>query len=136
MSEISKLEIVGVLYKVFEAQPVTASMTKREFVVETQEQYPQLIKFELVNDKCGLIDQYKTGDLIKVSFNIRGREWKKDANTTVYFTNLAAWRLEHAGAGHTGSGTGNAQHSAPVQPPVVESKPVPPVNSPDDDLPF
>ena len=47
----AKLEVTGVLYKDFGTQRVTDKMEKREFVIETtDEQYPQLIKFELIND--------------------------------------------------------------------------------------
>ena len=66
-------------------QPMTfdSGFMKREFVVKTEEMYPQDVKFELVKDKCSLIDQYQVDDKVRVSFNIRGSQWQGR-----YFTNL------------------------------------------------
>ena len=83
----------GKLVKVFDAQKVSASFTKREFVIETDDQYPQVVKFELVQDKTSLIDNYSVGDKIKVNFNVRGRRWEKNGNEN-YFVSLSAWSLK------------------------------------------
>lgn len=130
MSEASKLEVVGVLYRTFDTQKVTASLDKREFVIETEEQYPQLVKFELVNDKCRLLDGMNTGERIKVSFNLRGREWKKDASTTVFFTTLQAWRLEKVDGG-VSNNVGGDKGTYPPPPTTGPSTP-----DAGDDLPF
>ena len=55
--------------------------------------YPQFIKFQLTQDRCDLIGNHKEGDRIKVSFDLRGREWNEK-----YFTNLNAWRIDAAAA--------------------------------------
>jgi single-strand DNA-binding protein len=60
-----------------------SGFTKREFVVSTEEMYPQDVKFELLKDKCSILDQYQVGDTVRVSFNIRGSLWQNK-----YFTNL------------------------------------------------
>ena len=58
---------------------------KRELVVTTQEQYPQNILVEFVQDRCELLDSYNIGELVKIDINIRGREWtNKDNEVTVY----------------------------------------------------
>ena len=51
--------------------------------------YPQMVKFQLVQDRCTLLDTFNEGEKIKVHFDLRGREWNGK-----YFTNLNAWRLE------------------------------------------
>ena len=48
-----------------------------------------MIKFQLVQDRCDILDAYEEGDAIKVFFDLRGREWNEK-----YFTNLNAWRIE------------------------------------------
>jgi hypothetical protein len=83
------LELSGKIKKVFPTQTFDSGFTKREFVVTTDEQYPQDVKFELIKDKVDMIDSYKTDDAVKVSFNVRGNEWNDK-----YFVNLQAWRLE------------------------------------------
>ena len=67
----------------------TGSFRTREFVIETMETYPQFVKFQSVQDKCDLLNQFQEGEIIKVSFDLRGRQWQDK-----YFTNLNAWRIE------------------------------------------
>ena len=83
------LEVEGVLYKKFETENKTDSFQAREFVIQTEGQYPQYVKFQLVQDRCGAVDPFSEGEKIKVFFDLRGREWNGK-----YFTNLNAWKLE------------------------------------------
>lgn len=82
-------ETEGTLHKVFDTESKTASFQAREFVIKHDGNYPQFIKFQLTQDRCDLINNFKEGDMIKVSFDLRGREWNDK-----YFTNLNAWRIE------------------------------------------
>jgi single-strand DNA-binding protein len=122
-------EVAGKLIKKYDTENKTGSFQAREFVIEVDGQYPQFVKFQLVQDRCALLDAYGEGETIKVHFDLRGREWQGK-----YFTNLNAWRLEKADAAET-SPTGTA--SAPP-PPVADSFPSAgdePANA-GDDLPF
>jgi len=92
--------LTGKLIDILDVQNISETFQKREFVVETVENnagrdFTEQIKFQLIQDKCGLIDNYKIGDNIKVSFNIRGRRWEKEDKVS-YFTNLDAWKIEPA----------------------------------------
>lgn len=83
-------EIKGLLHKSFPTENKTASFQAREFVISTVDgNYTNYIKFQLTQDRCGLIDTYKEGDEINVFFDLRGREWQDK-----YFTNLNAWKIE------------------------------------------
>ena len=66
-------------------EPMTfpSGFVKREFVVRTDEMYPQEVKFELYKDKISLIDSYKLNEQVKISFNIKGSQWEGR-----FFTNL------------------------------------------------
>ena len=86
---MSQYELEGSIKKVFEMQTFNSGFTKREFVVTTDEKYPQDIKFEVVKDKCSLLDAYGENDRVKVSFNIRGNEYKER-----FYVNLQAWKIE------------------------------------------
>ena len=80
-------------------QQITEKFKKREFVIQDDaEQYPQVISFQLVQDKCSLLDAYNEGDEISVNFNVKGREWTspKDGQTK-YFNSLEAWKITGAG---------------------------------------
>lgn len=116
-------EVEGKLHKKFEVENKTSSFQAREFVIEVPDgNYPQFVKFQLVQDRCALIDGMNEGETIKVHFDLRGREWQGK-----YFTNLNAWKVEQ--------GTGTT--SAPAAPatagsfPTADDEP-----AADDDLPF
>lgn len=83
-------ELEGKLHKKFETVSKTATFQAREFVVELNNgNYPQMIKFQLTQDRCSIIDNMEEGQMIKVHFDLRGREWNGK-----YFTNLNAWKVE------------------------------------------
>jgi len=84
-------ETTGILHKVFEEQSKSETFKTREFVIKLDGNYPQFIKFQLTQDRCDLIGNYKEGDNIKVSFDLRGREWNEK-----YFTNLNACKIDSA----------------------------------------
>ncbi len=101
-------DIEGKLHKVFAEETKGESFRVRDFVIETDGQYPQFVKFQLTQDRCSAIDGYKEGEMVKVSFDLRGREWNEK-----YFTNLNAWRIEKAGATQA-----PAPGNIPVEPPA------------------
>lgn len=101
-------EITGKLIEKYETQNVSEKFKKREFVIEFRDNpnlsFSEMLKFQLTQDRCSLIDAFSIGQDLKVSFNLRGRKWEKDGNTS-YFTNLEAWKVE---GGAESAGTPNA----------------------------
>tara|TARA_R110000803_G_scaffold201175_1_gene265868 strand:+ start:1622 stop:1972 length:351 start_codon:yes stop_codon:yes gene_type:complete len=71
--------------------------TKRNLVVTTDDQYPQHILIEFAKDKCELISNFNIGDNVKVSINLRGREWESPQGEIKYFNSLEGWRIESEG---------------------------------------
>ncbi len=103
---------------------------KRELVVTTEEQYPQHIMIEFVQDKTDLLDAFKEGDTVKVSINLRGREWENPQGETKYFNSIQGWRIEK-------QDTGAASQDMPPVPPMDAFEPANELNEEDhDDLPF
>jgi single-stranded DNA-binding protein len=93
------LEITGKLILKFDTQQISDKFKKREFVLELAEQvngniFTNYAKLQLTQNKCEIIDNYNVGDIVKVSFNIRGNKWVKDGKEN-YITSLEAWRLEY-----------------------------------------
>jgi single-strand DNA-binding protein len=68
--------------------------TKREFVIETQEMYPQKILFELQGERVDIIDVYKIGDLIDVSYHIKAKPYTSQNNVIKYFNTVIAWKIQ------------------------------------------
>merc|ERR1712086_1117742 len=67
---------------------------KRELVVTTEEQYPQHILVEFVQDKCDLLNSFNIGQAVKIGINLRGREWVNPQGETKYFNSVQGWRIE------------------------------------------
>ena len=109
------MDITGKIHKVFPVQEYKNNFTKREFVLvdDSSDQFPQYITFQLIKDKCSLIDKYSVGDVIKVYFNLNGREWTNPEGKVVYFNSLVAWKIEGEGSGNSGSSSSKASGSEP-----------------------
>jgi hypothetical protein len=73
---------------------------KRELVVTTQEQYPQNILVEFIQDKCEILNSYQVGEIVKIDINIRGREWTNKDNEIKYFNSIQGWRIEKIEEGY------------------------------------
>lgn len=132
-------EINGRLADKFETQVISDRFQKREFVLEIKStgsngfEFVDLVKFQTTQDKCALLDQFNIDDMVKVSFNLRGRKWEKDGQVS-YFTNLEAWRIEKVQSEANGSAQ-DAQSDIPDQDAPFPSEA--PDSEPDvDDLPF
>ena len=91
-----------------EVQSFASGFTKREFVVTTaNDKYPQDLKFEVVKDKCAMLDGFKTGQEVQVNFDIRGNEYNGK-----YFVNLSCWKLQTADGGAPPARSGPATASS------------------------
>ena len=97
---------------------------KRELVVTTDDQYPQMIMIEFTQDKCDLINPFEVGQDVKVSINLRGREWINPQGEAKYFNSIQGWRIENVA-------------SALTDKPLPPNEAYTPTNEePDKDLPF
>ena len=121
-------DLVGKVKVIMAEQSFDSGFTKREFVVTTDEKFPQDIKFECVKDKCSLLDAYAEGQNVKVSFNMRGNEYNDR-----YYVNLTAWRLEAADEDVMPTGAPTTA-SGEDRPPIDAYKE--PAENVDDVLPF
>lgn len=125
------MEVQGRIKMVGETQTFGSNgFRKREIVVTTEEQYPQHIMVEFVQDKCDLLNSYKEGQQVKININLRGREWVNPQGETKYFNSIQGWRIEAVQA-QAPSG------DMPPVPPKEAFEPVSDLNEGDnDDLPF
>lgn len=131
-------ELQGKLIEIFDTQQLSEKFKKREFVVETREttggrEFVETIKFQLIQDRCDLIDSYKTGEEIKVHFNIKGNRWERDGRVN-YFTNLDVWRIERISSENPDEQM--QQPDAGNKPPMPDNDEMPPQEDKENDLPF
>ena len=101
---------------------------KRELVVTTEEQYPQMILIEFIQDKCDLLDSYSIGQDVTVSINLRGREWVNPQGETKYFNSIQGWRIEAAQSQNAGAPPAMDSFETTSAPSATSNEP--------DDLPF
>lgn len=115
------MELSGKIKVIFDIKEINANMSKREFVITTDERYPADILFETFNEKTSILQPFKAGDVVKVSFDIRGKEYNGR-----YYNNLRAWKIDRAGV----------ESQSP--PPMDTPPPLPPLDDDPitDDLPF
>ena len=89
------MEVAGKIKVLSETQTFGSNgFRKRECVVTTDEQYPQMIMVEFIQDKCDLLDSFKVGDDVKININLRGREWINPEGVAKYFNAIQGWRIE------------------------------------------
>jgi len=90
------MEVIGKIKIIGDVQTFGANgFRKRELVVTTDDQYPQMIMIEFVQDKCDLLNNYSVGQDVKVSINLRGREWINPQGEAKYFNSIQGWRIEN-----------------------------------------
>ena len=88
------MEIKGVIKVIKDIQQVSDKFQKREFVIQTEDQYPQTICVELQGDKVDIIDPYAVGESVVVDINLRGRLWTNPQGEDKYFNTIVAWRIQ------------------------------------------
>jgi hypothetical protein len=92
------MDVTGTIKKLFETKQVSDKFSKREFVVETKDgRYPQTVLFQASNDRISQLNGMQLGEEVKVSFDLRGREWKSPSGEVKFFNTLEAWKIERTG---------------------------------------
>jgi len=72
---------------------VSDKFKKREVTLKSQDEYPQYVTFQLTQDKCDLANNLKTGEVVEVQYNLRGRRWEAQDGTIKYFNSIEAWTM-------------------------------------------
>lgn len=122
------LQVTGILKAKHDTKNVNEKFRKREFLLTIDEKsaYPQVLLMQLTQEKCALLDNFKPGDTIAVSFNLKGREWKSPQGEIKVFNSIDAWRIEKVAVDGTVASE-DVPFSSPPDMPQEEYK---------DDLPF
>ena len=93
--KISNVEVLGKIKLLGEIKTYGDNgFRKREVVITTQEQYPQHLLIEFIQDRCELLDSFNVGENVKISINLRGREWENPEGEIKYFNSIQGWRIE------------------------------------------
>lgn len=135
------MEIRGIIRAVLPLQQGTSKTgnpwKKQEYVLETQEQYPRKVKFDLFGDR---VDQFplQVNEDVVVSFDLESREFNGR-----WYTDVRGYKVVKAADAVPTPENGQAPQFASPQPavnfaePVIPQMPGPaPAPSATDDLPF
>lgn len=130
-----KYELTGAIRLINDTQTFASGFAKREFVVETGDKYPQMIKLEVVKDKTAELDKLRVNDVVNVSFDIRGSEYKER-----HYVNLVAWKVEATGETAEPSEASRPGRDVSAQEATRRTAPAAPAapadDSETDDIPF
>lgn len=123
------LEFTGSIYRIDQEEAVSASFKKRLAIIKTDESYPQFIAIEFQQDRVDLIDPYKVGDNVTVSFNLAGRLWSNPQGEEKCFNTIKCWKIQKQNTGQ--------QTPVPSMPAQNTFAPATQLNEEDpDDMPF
>ena len=138
------LELEGTLRQklpVQSGQSARGNWAKQEFILEFPDGNftSQACFTAWGQDKVAELDKYQAGDRIKVSFNLKSREYNGR-----WYNDLQIWRLSPAGDGTSAGAAAPSYpdrtgYSAPGQPAYEAPAPTlddMPAGGPEDDLPF
>ncbi len=112
---MSTYEMTGNVTKILDIQTFSSGFAKREFIIQTDDKYPQAIKFECVKERISLLDKVHDGDTVSVQFRIRGSEYNSK-----FFVNLQAFGVNVVSAGE-GVGADESSRIPPEPEPETES---------------
>ncbi|OUO55492.1 hypothetical protein B5F77_01155 [Parabacteroides sp. An277] len=127
------MEITGKIIAVLPAQEGVSkagnAWKKQEYVLETHDQYPKKICFQIFGADRIAQAAIQPGEELTVSFDIDSREWQGR-----WFTSINAWKVERAvvsanPASAAGITPEQVMPSAPAAPDFGPANPI-------DDLPF
>ena len=116
------MEVQGKIVEISDTVQVSENFRKREFVVEYAEnpQYPEFLKFECIQDKCDMLNEFSVGQEVTVSMNLKGRKWTDPQGNIKYFNSLQAWRVQ----------AGSNQAASPAPAPAAQKTSAPASSAP------
>lgn len=89
------MEIQGRIKVIFAPETVGQNgFQKRDLVITTDGQYPQDIIIQFAQGNCALLDNLQVGQMVKIHFNLQGREWTSPQGEVKYFNTVLGWKIE------------------------------------------
>ena len=89
------MEIQGRIKVIFAPETVGQNgFQKRDLVITTDGQYPQDIIIQFAQGNCALLDNLQIGQMVKIHFNLQGREWTSPQGEVKYFNTVLGWKIE------------------------------------------
>lgn len=126
------MTIKGKIKVINQTEQVSEKFSKREFVVTTDDMYPQDILIQFTQDKCRLLDLFKVDDNVEVAYNLKGKEYTDKNGKVRYFTSIEGWKINNLDKPQHNGGLPSETVAPQVQTEQVNTV----SNEEEDDLPF
>ncbi len=89
------MEVVAKIVRIKDVQVVGEKQFKfRNVHVITEEQYSQTLEVQFTQDKTAELDNYKTGDKVRISVNLKGKEVTKENGDIAVYNTIGGWKIE------------------------------------------
>ena len=89
------MEVVAKIVRIKDTQVVGEKQFKfRNVHVTTEEQYPQTLEVQFVQDKTAELNNYKAGDKVRISVNLKGKEVTKENGDIAVYNTIGGWKIE------------------------------------------
>lgn len=88
------VKVTGTIVELFNEVQISEKFKKRELVVQTDETYPQEIIIQFTQDQCSILDNFGEGQVVEVSYNLRGRSWESPSGEKKWFNTIQGWRID------------------------------------------
>ena len=124
------MEIQGKIKLIKEVQEISPTFKKRELILTTDEQYPQTLSVEFIQDKTDLLNNFEVNQSVKIGINLRGREWENpETKELKYFNSIQGWRIDLINEEMS-------EEIPPMHPPISSENSDISTSEHEDDLPF
>lgn len=87
------MKINGTILKIQDTKIVGNDFQIRDLWLTTDDQYPQTLSIQFTKDKCAVLNQYKIGQKVEISINLRGRIWTNKEGVDVVFNTIEGWKI-------------------------------------------
>jgi hypothetical protein len=82
-------KITGRIVRIDPMEVKSATLSLRQFVIQTEEEYPQTLLFQTKNERTALLDRVRVGQEITLWFSVKGNEWNDKV-----IINLNCYKIE------------------------------------------
>lgn len=87
--------VTGEVVRVLEVKLTGENNFKTRSVhVKTEGQYPQVLDIQFTQGNVSLLDGLRIGQKVKITLNLKGREWTNKEGVVSVFNTLQGWKIE------------------------------------------
>ena len=85
--------VKGRITRVNETQVISDKFKKRDLWIVTNEQYPQDLSIQFVQEKCDILNNYKEGQDVEIGINLRGNKYTNKLGEENLFNTIQGWKI-------------------------------------------